>query len=197
MNFRKWTLRALFKGTVQWGGKDWFGHDSLLQNSVVPFPTLIGEKKKRKKDPQATTHTYLNLKFTLPSCFQRGKKCSHHKCKKGTMQARWNTVYIMHHSLYFMLYFHWLKTGTRYTWFSMLFSSYHLPCNWSAIFFQNELLLIENRRMLMYPFQSYKKSNFENQPLHTQEKPQLWAHHFPQPTCSLTMPFCHKWERWL
>lgn len=49
MNFRKWTLHALFKGTVQWGGKDWFGHDSLLQNTVVPLPTLIAEKKKKKK----------------------------------------------------------------------------------------------------------------------------------------------------
>lgn len=93
------------------------------------------EKKKEKKNPQATTNTYLNLKFTLPSCFQRGKKRSHHKCKKGTMQARWNTVYIMYHSHYFMLCFHWLKTGTHYTWFSMLFSSYHLPHNGPAIFF--------------------------------------------------------------
>lgn len=49
MNFRKWTLHASLKGTVQWGGKDWFGHDSLLQNTVVTLPTLIGEKKKIKK----------------------------------------------------------------------------------------------------------------------------------------------------
>lgn len=55
MNFRKWTLHALFKGAVQWDGKDWFGHDSLLQNKVVPFSTLIGEKK-RKRSTGNNTH---------------------------------------------------------------------------------------------------------------------------------------------
>jgi len=43
----------------------------------------------------------------------------------------------------------------------------------SNIFFSNVLLLIESRRMLMYQFQFYKKSNLKSQPLHTQEKPQL------------------------
>lgn len=147
----------------------------------MPLPALGGgvggwgdtkKKKKRRKDPQATTHAYLNLKFTLSSCFQRGKKCSHHKCKKGTMQARWNTVYVMYHRHYFMLYFHWLKNSTHYTWFSIIFLRIIYHTIGQQYFFSNVLLLIE-RRMLMYQFQFYKKSNLKKQPLHTQEKPQL------------------------
>ena len=113
---------------------------SKIQSCHYPLSEREGEKKKKKKerkkrDPQATTHTHLNLKFTLSSCFQRGKKCSHHKCKKGTMQARWNTVCIMYHRRYFMLYFHWFKK-----WHSLHLvfhpsSSHYLPCNLPAIFF--------------------------------------------------------------
>lgn len=161
MNFRKWTLRALFKGTVQQGDKRCFGHDSLLQNTVRPLSAL-----REKKNPWVTTYTYLNLKFTLSSCFQRWKKCSHNKCKEGTMQARWNTFYIMYHRHYFMFYCHWLKNGTHYTRFSTPF----LPTIYHVIGQQycplNVLWLIGSRRMLMYQFQFYKKSNWEKKRLY-------------------------------
>lgn len=89
------------------------------------------------------------------------------------MQARWNTFYIMYHRHYFMFYCHWLKNGTHYTRFSTPF----LPTIYHVIGQKycplNVLWLIGSRRMLMYQFQFYKKSNWEKKKTLQKKKPTL------------------------
>lgn len=101
---------------------------SLVMMPSPKYSNVITHTQRGEEKISTGNNTHLlKPEIYTSSCFQRGKKCSHHKCKKGTMQARWNTVYIMYHKYYFMLYFPWFKNGTDYSWFSILFPAiiYH------------------------------------------------------------------------
>lgn len=148
-----------------------------------------------KKDPQATTYTYLNLKFTLSSCFQRGKNVHTINARKGQCKPGGTHFYIMYHRHNFMFYFHCFKKQHSLHLVIHLFTSYHQPWDWPPYLPLNVLWLIESRRMLMHQFQFYKKTNWEKKtacPRKKEKRKNPLNHHFSQPTCSLTsISFCH------
>lgn len=148
-----------------------------------------------KKDPQATTYTYLNLKFTLSSCFQRGKNVHTINARKGQCKPGGTHFYIMYHRHNFMFYFHCFKKQHSLHLVIHLFASYHQPWDWPPCLPLNVLWLIESRRMLMHQFQFYKKTNWEKKtarPRKKEKRKNPLSHHFSQPTCSLTsISFCH------
>lgn len=123
-----------------------------------------------KKDPQATTYTYLNLKFTLSSCFQRGKNVHTINARKGQCKPGGTHFYIMYHRHNFMFYFHCFKKQHSLHLVIHLFASYHQPWDWPPCLPLNVLWLIESRRMLMHQFQFYKKTNWEKKTARPRKK---------------------------